>query len=170
MKSGEMFKVPAFSEWAKRCFSILKDGSHAYFMTNTKNLHPMLTELQNVGFKLHEILVWKKGMHTPQQYYLRNVEFILFMRKGKAKYINNMGTFSLIEIKGKQGDKMHPSEKPTELMDVFIENSTKQGELVLDPFMGSGTTGVSCMNFNREFIGIELDEKYYDVSKKRLDK
>lgn len=168
LKNGEFFKIPKFKDWAKKCYDILNEDTHAYFMTNTKNLHSMLTELQNVGFKLHEILVWNKGMHTPQQYYLRNVEFILFMRKGKAKPINNMGTFSLININGIKGNKIHPSEKPNELMELFISNSTNEGDLVLDCFMGSSSTGVACKNLNRKFIGIELDEKYFDIAVDRI--
>lgn len=168
LKKGELFNIPKFDDWAKKCYDILKEDTHAYFMTNTKNLYDMLSSLQNVGFKLHEILVWNKGMHTPQQYYLRNVEFILFMRKGKAKPINNMGTFSLINVNGIKGNKIHPSEKPTELMKVFVSNSTNDGDLVLDCFMGAGSTGIACKELNRKFIGIELDEKYFDISVERI--
>lgn len=168
LKNGKFFDIPKFKDWAKRCYDILNDNTHAYFMTNTKNLYEMLGELQNVGFKLHEILVWNKGMHTPQQYYLRNVEFILFMRKGKAKPINNMGTFSLININGIKGNKIHPSEKPVELMELFVSNSTNEGDTVLDFTMGSGSTGIACKNLNRKFIGIELDEKYFDISVERI--
>lgn len=168
IKNGKFFDIPKFKDWAKKCFDILNDNTHAYFMTNTKNLYEMLGELQSVGFKLHEILVWDKGMHTPQQYYLRNVEFILFMRKGKAKPINNMGTFSLININGIKGNKIHPSEKPSELMELFVSNSTNEDNTVLDCFMGSGSTGVACKNLNRNFIGIELDEKYFDISIDRI--
>lgn len=168
LKSGEMFQIPEFKDWAKRCYEVLEDGSHAYFMTNTTNLNDMLNELLSVGFKLHEILVWDKGCHTPQQYYLRATEFVLFVRKGKAKYINNMGTKNILSVPAKKGDRAHPSEKPVELMRIFIENSTSEGDIVFEPFMGGGSTGVASIMSGRQFIGCEVDDKYFNVSVNRV--
>ena len=67
------------------------------------------------------------------------------------------------------GNKQHPTEKPIELMKLYIENSSNQNDTVLDPFMGSGSTGVACKNINRNFIGIELDENYFNIAKKRIE-
>lgn len=63
---------------------------------------------------------------------------------------------------------LHPTQKPVLLMDYLIKTYTNEGELVLDFTMGSGTTGVSCKNLNRDFIGIELDEKYFEIAKDRI--
>ena len=67
-------------------------------------------------------------------------------------------------------NKNHPSEKPIKLMKILIKNSTNEQDKVLDPFMGSGTTGVACKELNRNFIGIELDEKYFNIAKERIEK
>ncbi len=65
---------------------------------------------------------------------------------------------------------MHPTEKPVELMSWLIKTYTNEGELVLDNCMGSGTTGIACKNLNRNFIGMELDEKYFEIAKERINK
>ena len=65
-------------------------------------------------------------------------------------------------------DKKHPSEKPVALMEYLIKTYTNENELVLDFTMGSGTTGVACKNLNRNFIGIELDDKYFYIAEKRI--
>ena len=65
-------------------------------------------------------------------------------------------------------DQLHPTQKPVELCEWLISSYTDEGDLVLDNCMGSGTTGIACKNLNRGFIGIELDEKYYDIAKKRI--
>ena len=69
------------------------------------------------------------------------------------------------------GDRgLHPTQKPVALMEYLIKTYTNEGETVLDFTMGSGTTGVACVNLNREFIGIEKDEKYVEIARKRINK
>ena len=58
------------------------------------------------------------------------------------------------------GNKKHPTEKPIELLEVLIENSSNEGDIIMDCFMGSGSTGIACINTNRKFVGIEIDKKY----------
>ena len=67
-----------------------------------------------------------------------------------------------------QHDKQHPTQKPVALMEYLIKTYTHEGETVLDNCMGSGTTGVACKNLGRKFIGIEMDEKYFEIAKKRI--
>ena len=69
---------------------------------------------------------------------------------------------------GRARDKLHPTQKPVALMEYLIKTYTNENEIVLDFTMGSGTTGVACKNLNRDFIGIELDEKYFEIAKKRI--
>ena len=66
------------------------------------------------------------------------------------------------------GNKQHPTEKPVDLMKFYVENSSNTGDIVLDPFMGSGSTGVACKELNRNFIGIELDDSYFDIGVNRI--
>lgn len=78
---------------------------------------------------------------------------------------------SVIEIKGdvKKGHGLHPTQKPVELMEYLIKTYTNESEIVLDFTMGSGSTGVACKNLNRKFIGIELDEPYFNIAKERIE-
>ena len=170
-KNGSMFKYNSIksSDWFPELFRVLKEETHCYVMCNSKYVKEYLIEGEKAGFKQLNILIWAKGMHTPTQYYMRNTEFILMFRKGKAKYINNMGSFSLIDIKGIRGNKVHPSEKPVQLMEHLILNSSNENDTVLDCFMGSGSTGIACVNNNRKFIGIELDENYFNIAKGRIE-
>ena len=69
---------------------------------------------------------------------------------------------------GNNFKKVHPTEKPVDLCEYFIKTYTKEDEIVLDFVMGSGSTGVACKNLNRNFIGIELDEKYFEIAKERI--
>jgi site-specific DNA-methyltransferase (adenine-specific) len=69
-----------------------------------------------------------------------------------------------------QKAKSHPTQKPVALMEYLIKTYTNEGEVVLDNTMGSGTTGVACINTNRGFIGMELDDKYFEIAKKRIEK
>ena len=94
-------------------------------------------------------------------------EFILMLRKGVAKNIKNMGAKNLFEIPNVR-NKKHPTEKPVKLMEILIENSSNEGDIVLDPFMGVGSTGVAAKNLKRGFIGIEIDEQYFSIAKDRL--
>ena len=111
----------------------------------------------------------EKNNATPNRYYLNNAEFILMLRKGKAKNINDMGSKNVIEINNILGNKKHPTEKPVNLMKIMVKNSSNENEIVLDPFAGSGSTLIACKELNRRFIGIELDEKYYNVILERLN-
>ncbi len=168
-ESGEMFEIPKFEEWFPEVYRVLKDGSHFYCMCNDKHLENILKTGRENNFKELNVLVWDKGMHTPLGYYMKNIEFIVLFRKGYAKKINNMGSKALIGIVGKRGNKIHPSEKPKELIEHLLLNSTKETEIVLDPFIGSGTTAIAALNTGRFFIGIEKEPKYCEIARKRLE-
>ena len=171
-KNGKLFDNNdiEFKEWLPDLFRILKNNSHCYIMINARNLKELQQEAENVGFKFQNILVWRKNNATPNRYYLNNCEFILMLRKGKARNINNMGTKNVLDIPNIIGKKKHPTEKPVELMKILIENSSNKNDIVIDPFMGVGATGVACVNTNRNFIGIELDENYFNIAKERIEK
>ena len=167
---GKIFKYNDITakQYFGELYRVLKDNTHCYIMTNNLNIEEFLTTAKEVGFQLHNIVIWKKNNATPNRWYMKNCEYILFFRKGKAKKINNPGTKQILEIDNIIGNKVHPTEKPVKLMEILVENSSNEGDLVLDCFMGSGSTGVACKNTNREFIGMELDEKYYKIACERL--
>ncbi len=130
----------------------------------------MQQKAEKVGFKFQNLLVWKKNNATPSQYYMQCCEFILLLKKGYSKPINNIGTMNCFEIPNIIGNKLHPTEKPVELMKILVENSTNKGDVVLDAFMGSGSTGIACKMLERDFIGIEIDKTFFDIAKERIER
>ena len=164
-------KLPLPKEWIGECYRVLKQGTHFYTFCNTNDIKEYLIVAEECGFKLHNILIMKKDTGMPNRWYLKNTELILFFRKGKAKPINNLCSRDWIEVEmptQKKG-KVHITQKPLNIIQEFVANSSQEGEIVLDPFMGSATTGVACVNTNRGFIGIELDDKYFNIAKKRIE-
>ena len=75
----------------------------------------------------------------------------------------------VVDQQGLDKDSVHPTQKPVALMEYLIKTYSNEGETVLDNCMGSGTTGVACVNTNRKFIGIEMDEQYYKIAKERIE-
>ena len=171
VKKGKIFEHNSieFSEWLPEIYRVLKKQSHCYIMINGRNLAELQKEAEKVGFEFHNIIGWDKGNATPNKWYMQRLEFILFLRKGKAKNINNLGTTTLLQIPNiKKGTKLHPTEKPIELMKILIENSSQENEIVLDPFIGVGSTAIACKETGRNYIGFELDKHYFDIATKRI--
>lgn len=171
VRNGKMFKHNdvKFSDWLPDVFRILKPQSHFYVMVNDRNMKEMLNCAEEVGFKLVNILIWKKNNATPNKYYMKNSEFTLLFRKGAARNINNMGSLQCVEINNILGNKLHPTQKPVELMELYIKNSSNESDIVFDPFLGSGTTAVAAVNTNRHYLGFELDTEFFDICCQRLD-
>ena len=164
----------SIKEYASELYRILKDGSHCYIMTNHINLIEMLNTMTDVGFHFIKSLIWDKGNKIMGRFYMSQYEYILFFRKGKGVQINNCGTSDILsfpnkKLKGEDGSNLHDTEKPVELMKVLIENSSKPNDIVLEPFMGIGSTVIACQELNRRYIGVELDNKYFEITKKRLE-
>ena len=173
---GKIFKHNNIkpSEYIPEFYRLLKDGSHCYIMTNHVNLHEMLNVAKESGFHFIKSLVWNKGNKIMGQYYMSQFEYILFFRKGRGKKINKCGTADILEIpnkktKGEDGKNIHDTEKPVELMKVLIENSSNIDEVVFEPFMGVGSTIMACIELDRKYIGCEIDEKYYNIAKNRIE-
>tara|TARA_R110000787_G_scaffold3693_1_gene14254 strand:- start:556 stop:1257 length:702 start_codon:yes stop_codon:yes gene_type:complete len=165
-----MRTVPKFSEWLPELFRVLKNGTQNYVMVNSSNLLKMANEIEKAGFKIQNFLVWHKNNCTPSQFYMKNCEYTIFFRKGKSKYINDIGGSKTVHsFNNIIGNKVHPTEKPTPLMEFYIKNSTNENDIVLDPFMGSGSTGLACKNTNRSFIGIEMQEDYFEIAKNKIE-
>lgn len=123
-----------------------------------------------------DIICWHKtnALPTYSNKYLSDTEYLLYFRKGKGKCFpesyEDAKTFYIAPINHSDKKKYgHPTIKPLDITQKIIRNSTKEGHIVLDPFMGSGTTGVACVNTDRNFIGIELDRGYFDIAEKRIN-
>lgn len=170
-RQGKLFKHNdiEFSEWLPEVYRVLKTGTHCYVMINPRNLKELQQAAEDSGFKFQQLIVWDKGNTTPNKYYLNAYELVLMLRKGPAKNINNLGTKNILKVPNIVRVKKHPTEKPAELMQILVENSTNPGDIVLDPFMGVGGVGIACKNTDRRFIGIEIDEKYYNIAEQRIN-
>ena len=170
VRNGKLFNHndKSFSTWIPEIYRVLKEATHFYVMVNDKNMHELMNACVDSGFQLVNILIWKKNNVTPNKFYMKNCEFILLYRKGGQRWINDMGTKHLLEIDNIR-NKNHPTEKPIELMETFILNSSQVGETVLDPFMGAGSTALAAKENNRQYIGFELDETYHKLSLERIE-
>lgn len=164
-----MDDVPEFMSWIPIAYESLNSESHAYIMSNFSCLHEMWGCSISSGFNAHNLLVWEKNNNTPSQFYMKNCEYTLFLRKGRAKYINDIGGSKTVHKFTNTSGRQHPTEKPVDLMMFYVKNSTNNTSLVLDPFMGSGTTGVACANLGRKFTGIEREPKYFDIACRRIE-
>lgn len=145
------------------------------FTCSNKQLIEYLIWAESVGLQ-YGVGVWHKSNPAPLCFnkYLGDVEYWVYI-KGKRSGINGsyMSKSMVYKSQVNKKDKKefgHPTCKPVELMEKFIINHTKCSQVVLDPFMGSGTTGVACVNLNRNFIGIELDEGYFNIAQERIQK
>ena len=136
--------------------------------------------------KAHETLSVfsiKKHTYNPQKWKI-DERFIDRRKKHSANHSSNITgmkktyrpeddgsryPISIIPCISEWGKDMHPTQKPVALMEYLVKTYTNENELVLDFTMGSGTTGVACKNLNRNFIGIELDEKYFEIAKQRIE-
>ena len=156
-------------------YRILKTDSHCYIMCNNYNLPHFFEVIGKSDFHFVKLLAWDKQSKICGRYYLGQVEHIFMLRKGKDKPINDCSRSDLLSFsnfnreKDRQGNNLHDSMKPVPLMQCLIENSTQNGELVLDPFIGSGTTALACIRSKRNYIGCEIDPKYYKVSLDRIE-
>ena len=167
--NSQLMEVPKFEDWLPELYRVMKNGTHIYLMCNFKNLNDLMNKSLAVGFKHINLLVWEKNNCTPSQFYMKNCEYALLLRKGSSKYINDIGGSKTVhKFENIIGNKVHPTEKPTDLMEFYVKNSSNEGDVVLDMFMGSCSTGVACLNTNRKFIGIEKVPEYFDIGVNRM--
>lgn len=149
---------------------------NVYFFCSQKQIIPLVQYFVKGKQCNWNLLSWHKTNPVPAcgNKYLTDTEFILFFRqKGVRVYgsFETKRTWYATPLNVCEKHKYnHPTVKPVNIIKNLILNSSQQGGLVLDPFMGSGTTGVACVNTNRNFIGMELDEKYFETAKQRIEK
>ena len=157
------------SNYFKECYRILKDNTAMYSFCSWHNIDFFKREFEKY-FKLKNIIVWNKNntsMGDLKGSYAPKHEFILFGHKGR-KLINGFRYPDVLEAK-RTGNKLHPTQKPIDLLEIFIKTSSDVGDIVFDGFMGSNSTGIASIKNNRKFIGIELDIDYYNTAKQRID-
>ena len=148
---------------------------NVYFFCSQKQIIPLIDYFVKKKNCNWNILSWHKSNPVPAcgNKYLTDTEFVLFFREKGVKIYGEYETkFTYYVTPLNQKDKKqyeHPTIKPIKILQNLIVNSTLKNGVVLDCFMGSGSTGVACVNTNRRFIGIELDDKYFEIAKQRID-
>ena len=146
-----------------------------YFFCSQKQIIPLLDYFVKKKKCNWNILSWHKTNPIPAcgNKYLTDTEFILFFREKGVKVYGSFDTKrTWYATPLNQSDKKkygHPTVKPLSILENLVVNSSKEEGIVLDCFMGSSSTGVACLNTNRNFIGIELDEGYFNIAKKRIE-
>lgn len=160
-------RLLAYSEFAR----VLKDDSVCVVFASWKNFAYDFIELRK-HFDIKNVIVWWKrggGMGDLRHSLLTDYELAIVCHKGKAR-IRGKRIGSVWECTKLNPNKMvHPTQKPEQLIERIIEKYTDDGDCILDPFMGSGTTGVACVNTGRKFIGMELDDKYFAIAEQRIN-
>lgn len=117
-------------------------------------------------------IVWEKTNPSPmngQYVYLSGVEFAIWFKPRGRKVFNAHCKNTVFKYSSGRRD-WHPTQKNIKLFEELILDNTNEGEIVCDPFMGGGTTAISCLNTNRNYIGFEIEKKYYQLTQERLNK
>jgi len=150
-------------------YRVAKNNTAHYIFCSFHNIDVFKTAFQK-KFIVKNILVWVKNNTTAGDLkgnFASRTEFILFLQKGK-RYINGKRSDNVLKYK-RTNNKLHPTEKPVPLLKHLIEKFSNTNDIVLDPFAGSGSTLVAAKEMNRRFIGIEIDKKYFETAKNRLE-
>ena len=142
-----------------------KTGGSIYMFCGTEQVSTIRATMIEKGLSTR-LCIWEKTNPSPmngQVIWLSGIECCVYGKKKNATFNEHCKNtvFRFPTVKG----KLHPTQKPIDLMKYLIEVSSNENDTVLDPFMGSGSTGVACVNTNRNFIGIELDKNYFEIAK-----
>ena len=174
-----------YDEWLNEMDSFLSEsyrilvngGTLLVFMSIIK-VESIITLAEKNGFYYKTTGIWHKTNPMPRNmnlHFVNSTEAWIYFTKGtntgtfnnKGKLVHDFFETSLTTKSEKKYGK-HPTQKPIKLIDNLISLLSNEGDIVVDPFIGSGTTGVSCKKLNRNFIGIEADKEYVDIANKRL--
>ena len=161
----EIFPNTRFEELFNEVWRVLKKNTHFYLYCDAETMFVAKPIAEQVGFKFWKPIVWDKKKIGMGYHYRARYEFVLFFEKGKRK-LNDLGIPDIIEAP--RIYRGYPTEKPPEVSDVLITQSTVPGELVADPFMGSGSVGVAAVRSGRNFIGNDLCAEAVEIARTRL--
>ncbi len=170
---GEWDKGADLFTYINECYRLLnKNGSFIVF-NDWKNLGDIASYAESVGFMTKDMIRLEKTNPMPRnrdRRYITDYECAVWFTMPKAKWVFNRQDEKYQRPKFvKSIEKgFHPTQKNLSLMEDLLRIHSNEGDTVLDCFMGSGTTGVACKNLNRSFIGIEQDDKYFEIAKERI--
>ena len=177
---GEWDKDFDLTSWIYECEPLLKKGGNIVIFNNWKNMSYITAALTECGFEIKVLIRWVKTNPMPRnrdRRFITDYEVAVWaVKKGSKWNFNRVSDkYEIPEIKGSITSKSekiygaHPTQKPVYVMEWIIKRLSNKGDIILDPFMGTGTTGVACINTDRDFIGIELNEDYFNIAKQRLN-
>jgi len=174
-------------EWLKACQRVLKPNGTIWVSGTTHIIYSVGFAMQELGYKILNDIIWYKRNAPPNlscRYFTHSTEVVLWAAKNAkskhyfdyplmkkinlGKQMRNVWEISAPQAEEKKFGK-HPTQKPVALLKRIIQASTKEDDLVLDPFCGSSTTGVAAVLLKRKYVGIDLEEEYLELSKKRLE-
>ncbi len=153
--------------WAAELFRIAADNTAHYVFCSFHNIEHFKSALGRF-FNLKNILIWEKNntsMGDLKGDFAPKYEMIIFMHKGR-RLINGSRDANILKF-SRTLNKLHPTQKPVDLLEYLICKFSSAGDVVFDPFMGSGSTGVACARTGRKFIGIERDDEYFKTAVRR---
>ena len=157
-------------EFAKEAYRVLKNDRHLYCFCRHDTYPQFVAALEDAGFKIKRTLIWVKNNHGSGDLkgdYAPQDEWIIYCHKGRRELFGKRASNVLVFPRLNSDKMLHSTEKPTKLLKFLIEKSTKRGELVLDPFAGSGSTMHAAKELERSYCVIELSDAYYLTSEKR---
>ena len=175
-------------KWIKLCKNVLKDNGSIWISGTMHNIYSIGMALEEEGFKIINNITWKKLNPPPNiscRCFVHSTETILWAMKDNKKFKHKFNYRIMKEMNGnkqmrdvwetaltKPSEKRcgkHPTQKPIELLEKIILSSTDEGDLILDPFNGSGTTGIVASRLGRGYIGIEKEIEYLDLTIRRKE-
>jgi site-specific DNA-methyltransferase (adenine-specific) len=160
----DIFPNDRFESLFKEVYRVLSKNSHFYLFCDQETMFFIKPIAEKVGLKFWKAIVWDKVSIGMGYHYRSRHEFILFFEKGKRK-LNNLGVPDVLECK--RVYRGYPTEKPVPLIEILIQQSSSSGELVVDPFFGSGAILLAAKNCGREYLGNDISNDAHDYFKNR---
>lgn len=176
---GEWDKKFDLYSWINQYSKILRPGGSFIIFVSYRYLSYVINTIEkDKKMIVKDVLKWIKSNPMPRNInrrYVQDTEFAIWaVKKGEKWTFNKPSNISYLRaefhtpvVSGKERTN-HPTQKSLQLMEDIIKIHTNKNEIILDPFMGSGTTGVAALELNRDFIGVELEKEYYDIAKDRM--
>jgi site-specific DNA-methyltransferase (adenine-specific) len=166
--SNDWFKIfpnARFGELFREVYRVLRKDTHFYLLCDAETMFIAKPEAEQAGFRFWKPLVWDKRTIGMGYHYRARYELILFFEKGKRR-LNDLGIPDIISVPRIRGG--YPAEKPAEIADVLIRQSSEPGEVIVDPFMGSGSVGIAAAKLGRRFLGNDLNPEAVRIAAHRL--